>query len=60
MAEPADLNARIAYARGWNDAVRAAARTARFYSSATPSSLLCKSIADEIEKLDLSMQATSG
>jgi len=46
------------YARGWNDAVRAAARIARFYTNEDLCDSLCRSIADEIEKLDLSMQTT--
>ncbi len=44
------------YARGWNDAVRAAAKTARFYTNEDLCDSICRSIAVEIEKLDLAKQ----
>ncbi len=53
----AQLNDKIIYARGWNDAVRAAAKTARFHSVEEPAISTAKIIAVNIEKLDLSMQA---
>ncbi len=54
----ANLNDRVIYARGWNDAVRAAAKTARFHSVEEPALSVARIIAVNIEKLDLSMQAT--
>jgi len=46
------------YARGWNDAIRAAAKTARFHSIEEPAFSIAGIIAVNIEKLDISSQGT--
>ncbi len=57
--KPSNLNEAIVYAKGWNDAVQAAAKVAEnFARRDRPYAVtICDLAATEIRKLDRSMQA---